>query len=142
MARARIFKSGNSQAVRLPREIAYKDPEIELMLLDINMPVMDGLTLLSVLQERESPVRAVIVSAYGDMPNIRTAMNRGAFDFVTKPVDLKDLDITIKKTLGEIARGHRFSRAKPFQRQQGLMLLGGEPGLLGGVLAENQKMPQ
>ena len=80
------------------------DPAIELMLLDINMPVMDGLTLLSVLQERQSPVRAVIVSAYGDMANIRTAMNRGAFDFVTKPVDLKDLDITIRKTLGDIAR--------------------------------------
>src|SRR5262249_55967251 len=67
-------------------------PEIELLLLDINMPVMDGLTLLSVLQRRQIPVRAIIVSAYGDMANIRTAMNRGAFDFVTKPVDLNDLE--------------------------------------------------
>lgn len=88
------------------------DPAIELMLLDINMPVMDGLTLLSVLQERQSPVRAVIVSAYGDMANIRTAMNRGAFDFVTKPVDLKDLDITIRKTLGDIARVRELDRKR------------------------------
>jgi adenylate cyclase len=88
------------------------DPEIELLLLDINMPVMDGLTLLSVLQERQSPVRAVIVSAYGDMPNIRTAMNRGAFDFVTKPVDLKDLEITIRKTLGDIARVRELERRR------------------------------
>ncbi len=88
------------------------DPEIELMLLDINMPVMDGLTLLSVLQERQSPVRAVIVSAYGDMANIRTAMNRGAFDFVTKPVDLKDLDITIRKTLADIARVRELERRR------------------------------
>src|SRR6516165_9497488 len=80
------------------------EPDIELMLLDINMPVMDGLTLLAELRQRQSPVRAIIVSAYGDMANIRTAMNRGAFDFVTKPVDLNDLEITMRKTLEEIAR--------------------------------------
>src|SRR5213078_4254783 len=79
------------------------EPDIELLLLDINMPVMDGLTLLAELRERRSPARAVIVSAYGDMPNIRTAMNRGAFDFVTKPVDLNDLEVTIDKTLETIA---------------------------------------
>jgi adenylate cyclase len=92
--------------------VLAKDTEIELMLLDINMPVMDGLTLLSVLQERQLAVRSVIVSAYGDMANIRTAMNRGAFDFVTKPVDLKDLDITIKKTLGDIARVRELERRR------------------------------
>src|SRR6202043_3936944 len=62
------------------------EPDIDVMLLDINMPVMDGLTLLAELRQRQSPVRAIIVSAYGDMANLRTAMNRGAFDFVTKPV--------------------------------------------------------
>jgi adenylate cyclase len=80
-----------------------EEPDIGLLLLDINMPVMDGLTLLSELRARHSPARAVIVSAYGDMPNIRTAMNRGAFDFVTKPVDLNDLEVTIDKTLETIA---------------------------------------
>src|SRR5689334_9676644 len=55
-----------------------KDAGFDLMLLDINMPVMDGLTLLARLSELQTQVRAVIVSAYGDMPNIRTAMNRGA----------------------------------------------------------------
>src|SRR5216110_1249197 len=55
------------------------EPDIELMLLDINMTVMDGLTLLTELRERQSPVRAIIVSAYVDMTNLRTAMNRGAF---------------------------------------------------------------
>jgi adenylate cyclase len=82
--------------------ILDEDPEIGLLLLDINMPVMDGLTLLSELRTRRSPARAVIVSAYGDMQNIRTAMNRGAFDFVTKPVDLNDLEVTIDKTLETI----------------------------------------
>jgi adenylate cyclase len=88
------------------------DPDIELMLLDINMPVMDGLTLLAELRKRQLPVRAVIVSAYGDMANIRTAMNRGAFDFVTKPVDLNDLETTMRKTLEEIARIRDLDRRR------------------------------
>ena len=88
------------------------EPDIELLLLDINMPVMDGLTLLAELRARQSPARAIIVSAYGDMANIRTAMNRGAFDFVTKPVDLNDLEITIKKTLDDIGRIREIDRQR------------------------------
>src|SRR5260370_28025689 len=84
--------------------VRTEEPDIGLLLLDINMPVMDGLTLLAELRERQSDVRAIIVSAYGDMTNLRTAMNRGAFDFVTKPVDLNDLEITIRKTLEDIDR--------------------------------------
>lgn len=78
-------------------------PEIGVVLSDINMPEMDGLTLLTRLKEMQNPgLKTVIVSAYGDMDNIRTAMNRGAFDFITKPVNFDDLEITINKTLGEI----------------------------------------
>jgi adenylate cyclase len=88
------------------------EPDIDLLLLDINMPVMDGLTLLSVLSEQQSSVRAIIVSAYGDMANIRTAMNRGAFDFVTKPVDLNDLEITIRKTLDDIGKLRESERLR------------------------------
>src|SRR5437868_10261331 len=93
-------------------DLLAAEPDIELMLLDINMPVMDGLTLLNELRERQSPVRAIIVSAYGDMTNLRTAMNGGAFDFVTKPVDLNDLEITIRKTLDEIARIRELDRRR------------------------------
>src|SRR5712671_3429094 len=93
-------------------DVLAAEPDIDLMLLDINMPVMDGLTLLNELRERKSPVRAIIVSAYGDMTNLRTAMNRGAFDFVTKPVDLNDLEITIRKTLDEIARIRELDRLR------------------------------
>ena len=74
------------------------EPAIDLILLDINMPEIDGLTLLNELPVLNPMLRAVMVSAYGDMNNIRTAMNRGAFDFVCKPIDLKDLAITIEKT--------------------------------------------
>jgi len=88
------------------------EPDIDLILLDINMPVMDGLTLLARLREQQSAVRAIIVSAYGDMTNLRTAMNRGAFDFVTKPVDLADLEITIRKTLDEIGKLREIERSR------------------------------
>jgi adenylate cyclase len=74
------------------------------------MPVMDGLTLLTELRERKSPVRTIMVSAYGDMTNLRTAMNRGAFDFVTKPVDFADLELTIHKTLADITKIREIER--------------------------------
>ena len=74
--------------------------QIDLVVTDINMPRMDGLSLLQKLQENEKQVSTIIVSAYGDMGNIRTAMNRGAFDFVTKPIDFQDLQTTITKPSG------------------------------------------
>lgn len=78
-------------------------PDIVIILSDINMPEMDGLTLLLKLKELKNPsLRTVVVSAYGDMDNIRTAMNRGAFDFLTKPINFEDLEITINKTHDEI----------------------------------------
>ena len=83
-------------------EILQSDPEIELVLTDIKMPRMDGLTLLTKLGALDRPLKAVVVSAYGDLENIRVAMNRGAFDFVTKPIDFEDLEITILKAEHEL----------------------------------------
>ncbi len=77
-------------------------PNIDLVLTDINMPEMDGLTLLSHLAELKLMLKSIVVSAYGDLDNIRTAMNRGAFDFVTKPINFQDLEITIDKTLAQV----------------------------------------
>lgn len=78
-------------------------PDIEIILSDINMPEMDGLTLLTKINEMRNPLqKCIMVSAYGDMENIRTAMNRGAFDFATKPIDLEDLSLTIKKAIEQI----------------------------------------
>lgn len=73
--------------------------DIDMVLSDINMPEMDGLTLLSQINSLDLDLRAVIVTAYGDMENIRTAMNRGAFDFLTKPINFDDLETTIDKTI-------------------------------------------
>lgn len=84
---------------RVALEKIAEEPEIDIVMSDINMPEMDGLTLLTKLNELSPIIKSVIVSAYGDMENIRTAMNRGAFDFITKPIDFKDLTLTMEKTL-------------------------------------------
>jgi adenylate cyclase len=103
-----IFAQNGEDAL----EKLIENPDVDVLLSDINMPVMDGLTLLTKLAESNPILKAVMVSAYGDMQNIRTAMNRGAFDFVTKPVDLNDLEITIKKTLDEIGRIRELDRQR------------------------------
>ncbi|MEG4576697.1 response regulator [Microcoleus sp. N3A4] len=76
-----------------------ESPPFDLVLTDINMPEMDGLTLLEKLSEIDNTLKTVVISAYGDMQNIRTAMNRGAFDFLTKPIDFQDMEITIQRAL-------------------------------------------
>ncbi len=83
-------------------EKMLQHPDIAIVLSDINMPEMDGLTLLTRLNESSPLTKTVMVSAYGDMDNIRTAMNRGAFDFVTKPVNFEDLELTMEKTIKHI----------------------------------------
>ena len=77
-------------------------PDTDLVLTDINMPVMDGLTLLVKLLELNPNIQPVVLSAYGDMKNIRMAMNRGAFDFLTKPIDFEDFEITINNALRQL----------------------------------------
>ncbi len=81
-----------------------QNPDVDIVLSDINMPEMDGLTLLSRLGESSPLIKSVIVSAYGDMDNIRTAMNRGAFDFITKPINFDDLNLTMEKTLRHVVQ--------------------------------------
>lgn len=76
--------------------------DVDIILSDINMPEMDGLTLLKEVEELFPFVKVIIISAYGDISNIRTAMNRNAFDFLTKPIDFEDLEITIQKTMRHI----------------------------------------
>ena len=90
-----VFAHNGVEAV----ELLNKDESIDMVISDINMPQMDGLTLLEQISEINPNIRSIIVSAYGDMKNIRTAMNRGAFDFVTKPLDFGDLRVTIERTL-------------------------------------------
>jgi adenylate cyclase len=89
------FASDGNDALKKLEE----HPDMEIVLSDINMPGMDGLTLIGKLTEDNPLIKSIIVSAYGDMENIRTAMNRGAYDFLCKPVNFEDLDVTIQKTM-------------------------------------------
>ena len=94
-----IFANNGLEALSML--IKYSD--ISIIITDINMPEMDGLTLLLKVKELKDPLlKTVVISAYSDMDNIRTAMNRGAFDFIVKPINFNDLEITIDKTIEEI----------------------------------------
>ncbi|MEM1118539.1 MAG: adenylate/guanylate cyclase domain-containing protein, partial [Bacteroidota bacterium] len=95
-------------------DVMAANPQIQVALVDLNMPRMDGLTLLEHLGKtaKQRPLRAVVVTAYGDMENIRAAMNRGAFDFLPKPIDLSDLEITVDKAVEEAEQEARGRLAR------------------------------
>lgn len=94
-----LFAHNGLEALKM----LQKTPDIDIILSDINMPEMDGLTMLSKINEIRNPaLKCIMVSAYGDMGNIRTAMNNGAFDFATKPIDLEDLEKSIENAIAQI----------------------------------------
>jgi adenylate cyclase len=93
-----VFASNGQEAL----ELIDNHKDIDVVFSDINMPVMDGLTLLSNINEKNPLLKTVIVSAYGDMDNIRMAMNRGAFDFICKPIQFEDLELTLTKVLKQV----------------------------------------
>lgn len=95
-----IFALNGNEAL----EKLEQNPDVSIVLSDINMPEMDGLALLTKLTEGSPLVKTVMVSAYGDMENIRNAMNHGAFDFVCKPVNFEDLELTIEKTINHVTQ--------------------------------------
>ena len=102
-----LFAENGARAL----EVLENNQDIDILLSDINMPEMDGLTLLTKLNERNLLIKSIIVSAYGDLENIRTAMNKGAFDFLTKPIDFEDLQKTIEKTKSYVDQLRETMRA-------------------------------
>lgn len=92
-----IFASNGKEAL----EKLQADSEIDMMLTDINMPEMDGITLLGKLNEQKMSMKTVVLSAYGDVENMTTALNLGAFDFLNKPIDFKQLESIITRALEE-----------------------------------------
>ncbi len=106
-----VFTTSGKEAL----DLLEKEADFDIVLSDINMPQMDGLTFIGKLRESFPQTKAVMVSAYGDMNNIRAAMNLGAFDFVTKPINFEDLDATIKKTLEEVQIVQQAARARDLE---------------------------
>jgi signal transduction histidine kinase len=90
-----LFANNGREAL----EILEDATDIDVVLTDINMPEMDGLTLLSEIRQINPDIKSVVISAYDDVNKVRLAMNQGAFDFLTKPIDFQDLEITINKTI-------------------------------------------
>ena len=105
-----VFASSGVEALELLEE----EPDVDLLITDINMPDMDGLTLLKEIGQQNKDLKAVVLSAYGDMKNIRTAMSLGAADFCTKPVDFDDMKETIERTLRSLEQ-HREAHANEEQ---------------------------
>lgn len=110
--RAGAFEFVFANNGRAALQVLAEQPDIQAVLSDINMPEMDGLELITTIHAEYPMLRVVIVSAYGDMDNIRQAMNQGAFDFVTKPIDFANLEATIKKTLREVEVIHKAKEAE------------------------------
>ncbi|MEB3163386.1 MAG: ATP-binding protein [Prochlorothrix sp.] len=108
-------------------------PEVAVMLTDINMPFMDGLTLLKQVQRDYPQLYTIVVSAYGDMGNIRQAMNGGAFDFLTKPMSLDDLQVTLEKTLEQVAIDRQ--KQQQLQQFQSQLVQGEKMAALGQLIA-------
>ena len=102
------FADNGSEAL----EALSNDGNFDMVVTDINMPEMDGLALLGHISKAWPDIKAIVVSAYGDMRNIRTAMNRGAFDFITKPVDFEDFEVTIARTHDQIVQWKEVLRSR------------------------------
>ena len=92
--------------------------QVDLVLADLNMPEMDGFALLKILPDLDPSLKAVVISAYGDMSNIRRAMNRGALDFLTKPIDFDDLEVTLRKSLAFVQQQREQQRQLQLANQQ------------------------
>ena len=124
-----LFTSNGQEAL----EILRSDRSIAIVVTDINMPEMDGLTLLTKIAAIDPTIKTVVMSAYSDLKNIRTAMHCGAFDFITKPIDFEDLLITITRTLKQVQQVRE--NLNKLQQAQLLLIQSEKMSTLGQLVA-------
>lgn len=124
-----LFSANGKEAL----EILKSDRSIAMVVTDINMPEMDGLTLLTKIAEIDPTIKTVVMSAYSDLKNIRTAMHCGAFDFITKPIDFEDLTITITRTLNQVRQAR--DNINKLQQAQLLLIQSEKMSTLGQLVA-------
>jgi CheY-like chemotaxis protein len=91
---ASISAAGDQALQRLAGEI---EPQLIVILSDINMPGMDGLTLLHEIKQRRPDLPVMMITAYGDDERRRRAADYGAAEFLTKPVDFDHLKAQLRQ---------------------------------------------
>lgn len=73
----------------------------DCVLLDVKMPKMNGITALGLIKSSHPKIQVIMVSASGSIRVAEESIKRGAFDYILKPVDLKELEDKIESALGK-----------------------------------------
>ena len=97
--RAGLYEFLFAQSGRHALEVLEQNPDIRLVLTDLNMPQMDGLALLDAMASACPDVPSMVVSAYGDPEHVSLAERHGALGFVLKPVDFPELKERIARSI-------------------------------------------
>ncbi|MEJ5349451.1 MAG: sigma-54 dependent transcriptional regulator [Desulfosoma sp.] len=123
-----VHEAGTAaEGIRLAREL-----EPDLVLLDIGLPDQSGLDLLPQLKEGRPSPTVIMVTAYEQVRDVVQAMKKGAFDYLVKPVDLEEFEVTVKQALEYASLRHEVERLRQeMQRlQQVRTLVGSSPAFL------------
>ena len=97
--RAGLYEFLFARSGRHALEVLDEHPDVQLVITDLNMPEMNGWELLEALGESWPEVPSMVVSAYGNEENARRAEERGAWGFVVKPVDFRELRDKVAESL-------------------------------------------
>ncbi len=73
---------------------------IDLVILDIRLPDIDGFAVLSRLKELNPKVRVIMITAFHDKGSIARAMAGGAADYIRKPIDIDEMEEAVRSALG------------------------------------------
>jgi DNA-binding NtrC family response regulator len=124
-----LQKEGFSVSLADSGESALKlcqDQSFEVALIDLKMPGMDGIELLSRLKEINPEIQVIVITAHGSIETAVEAMKKGAFHYVNKPVDLEELKINIKKALEsqKVLAENRFLKEQLEEKYKDLKIIG------------------
>ncbi|MBM3436538.1 MAG: sigma-54-dependent Fis family transcriptional regulator [Bacteroidetes bacterium] len=99
-----VYKAG------LPSEAfdILKENDIDIVILDIKLPEMDGLSVLKTIKETYPDIEVIMISGHGDMTSVIEAMRNGAADFFPKPFRLMDIKVAIQRTTRYLSLNQKF----------------------------------
>ena len=96
----KIFEAGNAETCL---EIIDKE-QIDIIMLDINMPNTDGLTLAKMLKEKNKNFAIIMVTGYDYFEYMQTAIRLGVDDYLLKPVNKTDIELVLKRMIDKIEK--------------------------------------